>query len=69
METPEPICKQRQCRHFSGMIEFGMQQEPGFVQVPTCRAFPRGIPREIAYGKNLHLTPFKDDGGIQFEAQ
>ena len=33
----------------------------------SCKAFKKGIPREIAYGKNLHLKPVKGDNGILFE--
>jgi len=31
-----------------------------------CLAFPDGIPEEIWSGKNLHLTPYQGDNGIQF---
>ena len=31
-----------------------------------CAAFPYGVPEEIAYGKNLHVKPYKGDKGKQF---
>jgi len=33
----------------------------------TCRAFPRGIPKEIFLGKADHRKPFPGDHGIRFE--
>ena len=33
----------------------------------TCKAFPKRIPIEILRGEHDHRTPFKGDGGIQYE--
>ncbi len=56
----EPQCSIRKCKHFQGVSD---DDEPN--QVPTCAAFPKGIPDEIAYGNNKHLKPYPGDGGIQ----
>lgn len=61
----EPRCSMRACKHFTGV-----SQEDGteMTEVVVCKAFPKGIPSEIAYGDNLHLAPFPGDHGIQFES-
>ena len=33
----------------------------------TCKAFPKGIPREIWLGKNDHTKPYRGDGGILYQ--
>lgn len=33
----------------------------------TCKAFPKGIPREIWMGKNDHIKSYPGDNGILFE--
>ena len=60
----EPECSKRECVHFQGVSE-GDESEQRCI----CTAFPDGIPDEIAYGANLHLTPFPGDHGIQFEKE
>lgn len=35
----------------------------------TCKAFPRGIPRQILNGNNRHDKPVDGDQGIQFESK
>lgn len=49
----EPECYKRKCKHFLG-VGGDEEEENEFVY---CEAFPDGIPDEIAYGKNKHLTP------------
>ena len=60
----EPRCFTRRCKHFQGVEELGEGEE---TQVCVCAAFPKGIPDVIAFGDNLHLTPFPGDNGIQYE--
>ncbi len=46
-----PECFKRKCIHYLGVI-----QPDGTEQTETvaCKAFPAGIPSEIAYGMNKH---------------
>lgn len=61
-----PNCLKRNCKHFQGAKFLDANiGEPS--EVPYCRAFPDGIPKEIAYGPELHVTPYPGDHGIQFE--
>ena len=60
----EPNCSTRKCRHYQGVKWLGDEESS---EVNYCEAFPGGIPYEIAYGDNLHLTPFPGDQGIQYE--
>lgn len=53
-EMAEPRCFARGCKHFEGVKEVGGRGEQ--YQKVVCPAFPRGIPDDIAYGKNDHLT-------------
>ena len=59
----EPKCFTRRCKHFIG-IKDGMSEVD---ERPVCRAFPDGIPDVIAFGDNLHLSPFRGDKGILYE--
>jgi hypothetical protein len=45
------------CRHFRADLR----------DRNTCDAFPNGIPREIAFGREDHVNPYSGDHGIQFE--
>jgi hypothetical protein len=69
MTTPRITnCENRECRHFTEWVEAPGRPSRGFdAPIPACKAFPGGIPREISYGNNLHLTPFPGDHGIRFE--
>ena len=58
----EPRCSERRCVHLTGV-----QGEDEFNQRIVCKAFPNGIPDEIAYGDNPHTSPFPGDHGIQYE--
>lgn len=62
----EPNCFTRRCRHFTGVKLDGQEESTERV---VCEAFPDGIPDEIAYGENLHTSPFPGDNGIQYEPQ
>lgn len=50
----EPTCYTRQCKHFLGVKNDGDET----TERNFCKAFPDGIPDEIAYGKNLHMEKF-----------
>lgn len=62
IETPR--CYERDCKHFAGVKQPDGTERTEYVY---CTAFPRGIPREIAFGDNLHLEPYPGDHGIQYE--
>lgn len=49
-----PNCYTRSCKHFTGVKQDNEDEE---TERPSCKAFPDGIPSEIAYGDNLHLVP------------
>jgi hypothetical protein len=59
----EPKCSKRKCAHFVGVKQDGKNEKTERV---ICKAFPDGIPDEIAYGNNDHIKPMKGDHGIQF---
>ena len=59
-----PKCYIRKCEHFIGVKQPKNNES---LEYCHCKAFPKGIPFEIAYGKNLHIRPYSGDNGIQFE--
>ena len=62
----EPKCKMRGCIHFIGVSQPNGTETTERV---VCKAFPRGIPNQIAYGNNLHLKKYKgQDNSIIFES-
>ncbi len=65
MIIEKPKCWERECKHFIGIKE--LDSKDPFSLVPVCKAFPDGIPEEIAYGDNLHLESFPGDRGIHYE--
>lgn len=58
----EPECVKRNCKHF-----VGVNKDANGRPFVVCAAFPTGIPKEISYGTNKHLTPYPGDNGIQYE--
>ncbi len=56
----EPECHKRKCIHFHGV-----KQPDGteMSEVVYCKAFPDGIPEDIAYGGNGHTEKHKDQVG------
>jgi hypothetical protein len=51
-----PNCYLRSCVHFTGVKMHNKDH------VDYCKAFPDGIPDDIAYGDNLHEKPLQDQG-------
>jgi len=54
-----PNCHKRKCKHFIGARWLGDSEES---EVVYCKAFPNGIPGEIAYALNLHKKPLPNQG-------
>jgi len=50
----EPTCWTRECKHYIGVIQPDGTES---TETNSCKAFPEGIPSEIAYGNNLHSRP------------
>ena len=64
MQIQEPKCSKRHCTWFSGAIK--VSDNP--VPVNVCRAFPNGIPDDIAYGGNKHSEVIEgQEGGFVFK--
>jgi len=62
-----PKCYTRGCIHYTGIYSPDEESEVG--QVPSCTAFPKGIPNQISAGSNEHLKPLKNQGNdIVFES-
>ena len=62
--TATPHCYERKCKFY-----IGVKGDSERSQRNICAAFPSGIPDEIAYGNNLHLTSIKGDRGIQYQRE
>lgn len=60
----QPQCWNRQCRHFQGISQPGDDES---LEHFVCKAFPNGIPDDIAFGDNPHTKPVEGDNGIQYE--
>lgn len=56
----EPKCYSRKCKHYQGVKRLGTEE---ITETNYCPAFPDGIPNEIAYGNNKHLSPFAGQVG------
>ena len=49
----EPNCWKRRCKHYIGVVQ---PDGTEMTETNSCKAFPKGIPAEIAYGNNRHLS-------------
>lgn len=64
-DKADPKCWERNCKHY-----IGIKQPDGSErsEVDYCKAFPDGIPRDIAYGDNKHEAVVKgQEGNFIFE--
>lgn len=66
MALPPSRCFERRCKHFLGVVWLGEDESS---EEAHCRAFPKGIPDEIAYGDNDHTKPYPGNQGIQYESE
>lgn len=53
MQHDKPLCME--CKYLYRPVDF------------KCKAFPKGIPKEIVEARVDHRKPYKGDNGIQFE--
>ena len=53
----EPNCYKRNCKYYIGVIQ---PDGTELTEINVCKAYPDGIPNEIAYGNDLHLHKRKD---------
>lgn len=61
----EPKCFTRRCKHLQDIK--GSEEEMN--EIAFCKAFPDGIPNDIAYGDNKHIRKYPGDHGIQYEPE
>jgi hypothetical protein len=59
----EPNCSKRKCKHYRGVKSDSDESTERVV----CVAFPDRIPDEIAYGSEMHVSPYPGDNGVQYE--
>ena len=63
----EPRCFTRKCKHYIGVIQ---PDGTEMTETNACSAFPKGIPDQIAYGKNPHIKPWPgQDNDIIYEKE
>jgi len=63
----EPNCFKRKCKHFIGVDQ---PDSTEMTERVICRAYPNGIPNEIAYGEYLHLKVREDqDNKIVYDKE
>lgn len=62
-----PSCHLRGCKHFLGVLQSDGTEA---TEVVYCKAFPEGIPDDIAYGNNPHLEVVPgQEGDFIFEEE
>lgn len=49
----QPKCSLRRCVHFKGVVQ---PDKTEASERCVCKAFPKGIPNEIAYGADEHTS-------------
>ena len=68
-----PNCYYRGCIHLGGVKGEPESNSEYFCPEANerfcCKAFPDGIPHDIASGDNLHLEPYPGDHGITFQGK
>jgi len=52
MQVPPANCLERGCKHYQGYQFFPETESVKCI----CPAYPEGIPEDIAYGEEKHLT-------------
>lgn len=52
-----PNCWDRNCKHYQGIMQ---PNDTEMTEKPYCRAYPEGIPNDIAYGDDKHLEVRED---------
>jgi len=57
----QPECHKRKCVHFLGCKDLVEGEE--ITEIAICKAFPNGIPDDIAYGENKHSKVVKGQVG------
>lgn len=67
MTTPPPKDTCLICKHYLGDKVIKEKKYVEGIHILYCKAFPDGIPDEIANGNNNHKLPFPGDHGIQFK--
>lgn len=48
-------CYKRKCKHYLGIIQSDNTEK---TEVNYCKAFLKGMPDAISYGKNKHLKKY-----------
>ena len=67
-DIKKPNCFERKCKHFLGIYQPEQYKGSERGQTVNCKAFPVGIPHDIAYGDNKHLVKYPgQDNDIIYE--
>ncbi len=70
MGTPQhpPGVQCSACLHYRGLTELPPEEEGIEIDVvPTCAAYPDGVPDHLLLDQADHRRPYPGDGGILFE--